>query len=144
MKHLHDNIYVGGQINATDFPKIKDAGISMIINNRPDDEEPGQLSAAEAAQLASEHQLEYHSLPMANGQPLPDNLVHDFKALIEKSKNDNVSVLAHCRSGMRSSFIWALGQIPTGSISVDEAIEKAQAAGIPLANARAVLESAQV
>ena len=44
---------------------------------------------------------------------------------------------------MRSSFIWALGVIPTGKVTVDEAIEKAHAAGVPLGNARAVLESVQ-
>ncbi len=138
MKHLHDNIYVGGQISADDFKDIKAAGISVIINNRPDNEEPAQFSSSDAAQLAHKHGIDYHYLPMANGQPLPDNLVEDFKTLIE---NTDGRVLAHCRSGMRSSIIWALGQIPAGTISVDEAIEKARAAGIPLANARAVLES---
>ena len=44
---------------------------------------------------------------------------------------------------MRSSFIWALGKIADGNISVDQAIEVAAAAGIPLNNARAVLESVQ-
>lgn len=138
MKHLHDNIYVGGQITEADFENIKAAGITLIINNRPDAEEAGQLSSSDAGQLAQEQGIDYHYLPMANGQPLPDNLVDDFKTIIENAKG---GVLAHCRSGMRSSFIWALGQIPDGKISVDEAIEKAQAAGIPLANARAVLES---
>ena len=140
MKHLHQNLYVGGQINAQDFAAIKDAGITTIINNRPDNEEPGQLSSEEAKQLAESHGIAYHYLPMANGQPLPATLVDDFKLALESADN---GVLAHCRSGMRSSFLWALGQIPTGSVTVDEAINKATQAGIPLANARAVLESAQ-
>jgi len=77
---------------------------------------------------------------MANGQPLPDDLVDNFKAVI---KNSQGNVLAHCRSGMRSSFIWALGAIADGEITVDAAIEAGQAAGVPLQNARAVLESVQ-
>ena len=138
MKHLHDNIYVGGQITEDDFKKFKTAGITVIINNRPDAEEANQLNSEDAAHHAKKLGIDYHYLPMANGQPLPANLVEDFKAVIE---NTDGGVLAHCRSGMRSSFIWALGQIKDGNIGVDEAIEKAQSAGIPLANARAVLES---
>lgn len=140
MKHLHQNLYVGGQINPTDFALIKEAGITTIINNRPDNEEPGQLNSDQAKELANEHGIRYHYLPMANGQPLPPTLVEDFKLALDST---NEGVLAHCRSGMRSSFLWALGQIPTGSVSVDEAIEKAQQAGIPLGNARAMLESIQ-
>lgn len=140
MKHLYENLYVGGQINATDFALIKKAGITTIINNRPDNEEPSQLSSEQAEKLANEYGIRYHYLPMANGQPLPPTLVDDFKEALEGADE---GVLAHCRSGMRSSFLWALGQIPTGSISVNDAIEKAQQAGIPLSNARSVLESVQ-
>ena len=74
----------------------------------------------------------------ANGQPLPENLVEDFKSIVNATDEP---ILTHCRSGMRSSFIWALGQIADGKVSVDQAVESAQNAGIPLANARAVLES---
>ena len=138
MKQLFDNIYVAGQINPADFAAIAESGIKVIINNRPDNEEPGQLSAQAAQALAAEHGMQYHYLPMANGQPMPESLVADFKAIIDQT---NEPILTHCRSGMRSSFIWALGQIPEGNVSVDEAIEAAQSAGIPLANARAILES---
>ena len=138
MKHLFDNIYVAGQISATDFPSLVEAGIKVIINNRPDNEEPGQLPSTDAQALAEQHSIEYHYLPMANGQPLPETLVSDFKAIVDKTDG---LILTHCRSGMRSSFIWALGQIPEGNITVDQAIDSAQNAGIPLANARSVLES---
>lgn len=140
MKHLHKNLYVGGQISEQDFEEFKKVGIKTIINNRPDNEEPGQLTSEHANALALKHGINYHYLPMANGQPLPETLVSDFKTALESSDG---GVLAHCRSGMRSSFLWALGQIPTGEITVDSAIEKAQNAGIPLANARSVLESVQ-
>ena len=138
MKQLHQNLYVAGQISALDFEQIKSSGITAIINNRPDNEEPGQYSSAEAAEIAKQHNIAYHYLPMANGQAMPETLVADFKYVIDTTEG---AVLAHCRSGMRSSFIWALGQIPEGTVTVDEAIDKASAAGIPLGNARAVLES---
>lgn len=138
MKKLFKNIFVAGQIAPNDFAQMAEAGIKIVINNRPDGEEPDQLTAEQAAQLAEQHGIEYHYLPMANGQPLPPTLVDDFKAVVNGTEEP---ILAHCRSGMRSSFLWALGQIPDGVVSVDEAIDAAQAAGIPLGNARAVLES---
>lgn len=138
MKHLFDNIYVAGQITADDFPSFVTAGVKVIINNRPDNEEPGQFSSIDARAIAEQHGIAYHYLPMANGQPLPETLVSDFKAILDQTDG---LILTHCRSGMRSSFIWALGQIPEGSLSVDQAIDSAQNAGIPLGNARAVLES---
>ncbi len=140
MKKLHNNIFVAGQIQASDFEAFKQAGISTIINNRPDGEEPGQLTAAQAQALSDEHGMRYYYLPMVNGQALPEDLVDNFKNAIDQSDGN---VLAHCRSGMRSSFIWALGAIADAQISVDEAIQAAQGAGIPLENARAVLETVQ-
>jgi len=138
MKNLFNNIFVAGQINPSDFPTMVEAGIKVIINNRPDNEEPGQFLSTDAEQLAKEHGIAYHYLPMANGQPLPENLVSDFKAIVNGTDEP---ILTHCRSGMRSSFIWALGQVEDGKITVDQAVDCAQNAGIPLANARAVLES---
>jgi len=138
MKKISDNFYLAAQISPNDLPAYQEAGIKTIINNRPDNEEPGQISAADMAAAAKEYGIDYHYLPMVNGQPLPPTLVDDFKTVLD---NSDAPVLAHCRSGMRSSFLWALGQIPTGSISVDEAIDAVQAVGIPLGNARAALES---
>lgn len=140
MKHLHKNIFVGGQIQAADFDAIAHAGIKVIINNRPDNEEPNQLTAEEAQRLANEYGIQYHYLPMANGQPLPDDIVENFKTIVD---NTDDPILTHCRSGLRSSFLWALGQIAAGNLTVDQTISSAQAAGIPLGNARSVLEAAQ-
>ncbi|GAA6138482.1 hypothetical protein NBRC116583_22290 [Arenicella sp. 4NH20-0111] len=138
MKILHKNLLVAGQITAEDFKSFNESGITTIINNRPDGEEPGQLPHVEAESLANEHGINYIYLPMANGQPLGENTVGDFrKALLESDGN----VLAHCRSGMRSSFIWALGAISDGEVTVEDSIKAAQTAGIPLQNARSVLES---
>lgn len=139
MKNLYDNIYVAGQINEADFPGLASAGIKTIINNRPDAEEAGQLSQAQAAELAARHGIEYHYLPMVNGQPITAELVTAFKQIVDSTEQP---VLAHCRSGMRSSVAWALGKISAGEISVDDAIIAAQGAGIPLHNAKPLLESA--
>ena len=138
MKKVNDQFYLAGQINISDLTAIQAAGIKTIINNRPDHEEPDQPSAAQIANAAQQHGIAYHHLPMANNQPLPPTLVTDFKTVLA---NTNDPVLAHCRSGMRSSLIWALGAIADNTISVDQAIAAVQAVGIPLGNARGILEA---
>ncbi|MFT6048159.1 MAG: hypothetical protein ACI9WC_003877 [Arenicella sp.] len=138
MTHLSDLLYVAGQLSTVDIQQAAAAGIKTIINNRPDDEEPGQLNHQDASSLASSLGLDYHYLPMPNGQPMPANLVDDFYKILEDSDQP---VLAHCRSGMRSSVIWAMGQIKNGKTDPDQAIAAATAANIPLGNARALLES---
>lgn len=138
MKQLNDHLYVAGQLSTLDIEQAAAAGIKTIINNRPDDEEPGQLNFQEASNLASSLGLDYHYLPMANGQPMPATLVDDFYKILEDSDRP---VLAHCRSGMRSSVIWAMGQIKNGNTDADRAIAAATAVNIPLGNARALLES---
>ena len=45
MKHLYENIYVAGQLLADDFAELAQAGIKVVINNRPDNEEAGQLDS---------------------------------------------------------------------------------------------------
>ena len=138
MKHLSDHLYVAGQLSTAEIEQAATAGIKTIINNRPDDEEPGQLKHQDAHALSASLGLDYHYLPMANGQPMPATLVDDFFQILE---NSDEAILAHCRSGMRSSVIWALGQIKNGNTDPDKAIACATAAGIPLGNARALLES---
>ncbi|MEO0369080.1 MAG: TIGR01244 family sulfur transferase [Pseudomonadota bacterium] len=140
MKHLHENLYVSGQITPDQMPEFKNQGITLIINNRPDGEQDDQPTADNVKQAANDLGIEYQYLPMANGHPMPANLVPEFRELISQPDQ---KVLAHCRSGMRSSVIWALGAISAGEVNVDEAIAAAGLAGIPLQNARALLESAQ-
>jgi uncharacterized protein (TIGR01244 family) len=140
MKNITDDFYVAGQLTENDFPELAKSGIKTIINNRPDGEEAGQLESSEARQLAEKHGMDYHYLPMVGGQPLPPMLVDDFKSTLDESQRP---VLAHCRSGWRSSFLWSMGQIAAGNISADDAIKAAGNAGIPLEQARATLEAQQ-
>ena len=139
MKKLTENLYVMPQLSNNDFAEIAESGVKTIINNRPDDEETGQLNHLDAKSLAESHGMSYHYLPMENGKPLPDNLVADFKSLLATSEQP---VLAHCRSGMRSTILWALGKIGDKDISVEQAISMANDAGIPLEKVRTLLESA--
>src|SRR5271165_623984 len=49
---LGEGVSVAGRLDRADIDALARAGVRTILNNRPDDEEPGQLPAAEAQQLA--------------------------------------------------------------------------------------------
>jgi uncharacterized protein (TIGR01244 family) len=139
MNQIDDKLLVAGQLQTSDFHLAVERGVTAIINNRPDGEEASQLDSHFARALAEQLGMSYHYLPMHNGQPLPENIVEEFSKLVNEADG---LVLAHCRSGTRTSFLWAMGKVADGNISVDEAIAAARAAGVNIAGSRQALEQA--
>lgn len=122
------------QLRPEDVADIAAAGYSRIINNRPDEEaDPGADGVAiEAACQAAG--IEYRAVPFRPGQ-LTSETVSDFA----KASEAEGPVLAYCRSGTRSSTLWALNQAQNRP--VEEVLEAARAAGYDLANLRILLAS---
>jgi uncharacterized protein (TIGR01244 family) len=126
---------VAPQVSVDDFAQAAALGYRTIINNRPDGEAPGQLSAQEAEQAAKAAGLAYHSLPFS-GAP-PPGAVARTAELLEEVEGP---VLAYCRSGTRSVTAWAMAQALVGALSPDEIIALAAKAGYDLNGARGALE----
>jgi sulfide:quinone oxidoreductase len=103
---INPSLSVAGQISKSDIAELAKAGFAMIINNRPDNEEPGQLSAAEAEAEAKKQGLEYRYLPIVTGN-ITRTQVAEFQKLLLRSPTP---VLAHCRSGTRCYLMWAAGR----------------------------------
>jgi len=96
MLPITDSFLVQGQLSADDFATAKAAGITLIINNRPDAEEPGILSVLDATKLAQENGMTYIHLPMANGQPLPDDLIPTMQQALKEQEDVRARVQAFC------------------------------------------------
>jgi uncharacterized protein (TIGR01244 family) len=126
---VSDRLMVAPQIDAADFPALADAGIRVVINNRPDGEEPGQLASSQAARLAAANGIAYHHIPVT-AATLSDDAVTSFRREVEAADG---KVLAYCRSGTRSATLWALGEILAGALSRDEALAVGRANGLDLA-----------
>jgi uncharacterized protein (TIGR01244 family) len=103
---INDRLSVAGQISKADIAELKKAGYAAIINNRPDNEEPGQLSAAEAEAEAKKQGLDYRYQPIVTGN-ITRAQVAEFQKLLLRSPTP---VLAHCRSGTRCYLVWAAGR----------------------------------
>jgi uncharacterized protein (TIGR01244 family) len=77
-------------------------GVGLVINNRPDGEEPGQPEAAGMARAAHGLDIDYLYAPVS-GMPNAQAV-----EAVEAALNDGTPVLMHCKSGMRSTVAWAL------------------------------------
>ena len=102
---------VSGRLDRADLEALARAGVRTIINNRPDGEDPGQLPAAEARRIAELHGLDYHHIPMT-AATLSRADVDAFAAVL---RNGQPPVVAHCRSGTRSTLLWALCRMREGT-----------------------------
>jgi len=104
---INDAVSVAGQIAKSDIAALKAAGFATIVNNRPDNEEPGQLPAAEAEAEAKKQGLEYRFMPVVTGA-ITGAQVAEFQRLVLRSPQP---VLAHCRSGTRCYLLWAASRV---------------------------------
>jgi len=106
LKHLSPFIAVAAQLQPADMGALAAAGFRSVINNRPDNEGEGQPSSADMQAAAQASGLEYHYLPVISGQ-ISDENVSAFAELLNQVRGP---VLAFCRTGTRSTSLWALSE----------------------------------
>jgi uncharacterized protein (TIGR01244 family) len=119
------------QLTVADVVEAAAQGVRLIVNNRPDGEEPGQPSSTEIEAAARAAGLDYRHIPIAGGFP-PEKVEAMAEAL------DHGPALAFCRSGTRSTFLWALARAARGACA-GESVAAAAAAGYDLGPIRAWL-----
>lgn len=99
---INDVLSVAGQIELGDIATLAKQGYSTIINNRPDNEEPGQLDHHTAEAEAKKQGLDYRYLPVISSA-ISNHEVSEFhNAILRGGK----PILAHCRSGTRCYLLW--------------------------------------
>lgn len=133
---LDDTVFVAGQIAPGDIAGIAALGVRLIVNNRPDGEALfGQPTAAEL-----QAEAERHGIGFVNIQFPTANIGSGHTAkLAEILKTEHEPLLIFCRSGTRSTMLWAAAQVALGR-SLEEAIEKAAQAGYDLRQPAPILE----
>ncbi|WP_234853041.1 TIGR01244 family sulfur transferase [Paracoccus everestensis] len=133
LRQLTPNLAVSPQIDLPDVALLARSGFKTLINNRPDDED-GAIDHQVMAQAAADAGMEYHYLPFRPGQITPD-LIHGFSAALDGPK----PAIAFCRSGNRSTVLWALGQ--AGKLSEAEVLNTASQAGYDLSGVVPLMRS---
>ena len=127
IRQLDDTTLVGGQIAPGDLPDLKAQGVTMLVNNRPDNEDPGQPNSADIEAAARAAGMEYRHIPIRYGIGPSD--VEEMRDAMRASGDGKL--LAFCRAGNRSALAWALARAEDG-VEPDELRRLASKAGFDL------------
>lgn len=107
---LSPSVLASPQIEPADLAEAKAQGITLVVNNRPDDEEAGQPAGAEIEAAARTLGLDYVAIPISGTfEAAKVDAMRDALA-----KNDG-KTLAFCRTGTRSAHLWGLAEARDGS-----------------------------
>jgi len=121
---LNDHQHVSGQPSVEAIAKLKSAGITTLIDLRPDSETPDLDEKAVAEQSG----LKYRSLPIASPADLTRENVTKFDQLLKDSAQEDV--LLHCASGNRVGAMLALRAHWIEGKSTEESLAIGKAAGM--------------
>ncbi len=128
LKRISDHVSVATQISLEDIPALKAAGFTTIINNRPDGEAYDQAPSADVEAAARAAGLDFHFIPLGR-DGVSDEMIEQERAALEGSAGP---VLCYCRSGTRSTTLWALSQ--AGTLPADEIVHLAAGAGYDISH----------
>lgn len=135
LRRIDEGFAVASQIAPEDLAELKVRGYALVINNRPDGEEPGQPSSAQIAAAAQAAGLDYRAIPVAGGFP-PEQIRQMADAIADATGD----VFAFCRTGTRSTLLWSLAQASRGC-DPEQLAAAAAAAGYDIAPVRASLDA---
>lgn len=134
-RKLSEKVYASPQIELADIEAAKAMGVSLIVNNRPDGEDPTAPQGADIAAGAEAAGMDYLEIPIGHSgfsEPQIDQMI----CAIDAAEG---SVLAYCRSGTRSTLLWALAQAKCGE-DPETIAQSAFAAGYDVSPIRAMLD----
>ncbi|WP_086618721.1 TIGR01244 family sulfur transferase [Erythrobacter tepidarius] len=109
-RKLNENVLVSPQLALEDVATAAALGVTTIVNNRPDGEDPDAPQGEEINAAAAAAGLNYVAIPVGHSgfsQPQVDAMI----AALEQAEGP---ILAYCRSGTRSTFLWALAAAKLG------------------------------
>ena len=105
-KKLSDKLFVSGQLASSEVAEAAAAGFRSIIVNRPDGEGEEQPTFSEIEAAARAAGMEARYLPVEIGMAGPDDAAA-FGLLMDELPKP---VLGFCRSGARTTTLWALSE----------------------------------
>jgi uncharacterized protein (TIGR01244 family) len=108
-RQLDEKVLVSDQIRPEDVAALVGEGVTMLVNNRPDGEEPDQPLGMDIEKAARAAGIEYRAIPIIRGIGPAD-----AQAMQDAIKAAKGKVFAFCRTGTRSSLAWALAKNDEG------------------------------
>lgn len=108
-RRVTESLSVSPQVTEADMARAAAQGFVLVINNRPDGEDPSQPSSATIEVAARAAGLDYLHVPVRGG-PTQEQV----DAVHAAAEAAGGPVLAFCRSGTRSIVTWSIGQALAG------------------------------
>jgi len=121
---LSDQVWTGGQPWQEHFPKLKDAGIKIIINLRPHAEYDGAREEAKVKELG----MGYFNIPVSFSEP--DELDADDFLKLTDEQLKNGPVFIHCAVGSRVGAFWLIRRVVRDDWDFDKALAEANKIGM--------------
>ena len=134
-RQLTDRLWVSPQIETSDIERAVGLGVGLLINNRPEGESEDQTPGEAIAAAATAAGLAYVAIPISHAGFSQPQVIAMRDALAGASGN----VLAYCRSGTRSTLLWALAEASRGG-DPDTLAAQAAKAGYDIAPVRALVD----
>ncbi|PYS71624.1 MAG: hypothetical protein DMF69_09760 [Acidobacteria bacterium] len=121
---LTDQVWTGGQPSPEHFPKLKDAGIKVVINLRPQAEHDAVGEEATVKKLG----MAYFNIPVSFNEP--DELDADDFLKLTDEQLKNGPVFIHCAVGSRVGAFWMIRRVLRDGWEFDKALEEANRIGM--------------
>lgn len=134
-RQITDTVYASPQIDTTSIAEAKALGVVRIINNRPEGESDDQTPGAAIEAAAREAGMDYVAIPVTHAG-FSQGQVDAMQEALEGAEGP---VLAYCRSGTRSTLLWALARAKAGDNPAAIA-SKAAGAGYDVSPVRELID----
>ena len=111
-RKLTDKVYASPQIGVDEVAEARALGVALIVNNRPEGESDDQTPGDEIAAAARAAGIDYVAIPVTHAG-FSEPQVTAMREALERA--GDAPVLAYCRSGTRSTLLWALAEASAGA-----------------------------
>ena len=135
-RKLTDRVYASPQIGIGEVAEAKALGVALIVNNRPEGESDDQTPGEEIEAAARAAGIAYVAIPVTHSG-FSEPQVSAMREALERA--GDAPVLAYCRSGTRSTLLWALTEASAGA-DPEALAEAAAGAGYDLAPVAQLLD----
>jgi uncharacterized protein (TIGR01244 family) len=135
-RRLSDTMLASPQLTLEDVEDARAEGVRLIVNNRPEGEAPDQTPGAAIETAARAAEMDYTAIPIGHagfGEA-------EVRAMADALAHADGKVLAYCRSGTRSTLLWALARCAGGD-DPEAIAAAAAAAGYDVAPIRSAMDA---
>lgn len=122
--HRFGNFYLAGQPEPDDFERLKERGVTTVINFRSERE----MRDIEEERTVENLGMTYHHLPFLSAESLTDDVFDRSRALLNEQEDE--PTLIHCASAGRVGAVWLAKRVLDDGVSWDAALDEARTIGL--------------